>query len=200
MRNTALNFVEILLTIIEKHIKIEKNKYILLPRRKQMKIIISIFFFALFVSNLMSLNKYSYDANDYFNIIIEEDNSSIYFMDIINYLENRYKQYNLKLETNEILFQDKNGNNHILLEVNIITNAHHGQIFNGPAHSSLIIDEIILNILQPGIVRDEYPIDAILLQLNGKFMDNIKNDMEYNFIVTIQDATDMVYEYLNPGK
>jgi hypothetical protein len=154
--------------------------------------------------DIYSIIPYYYDDNSD-DITITNHNDLFNYNDVIKYLEKKYSWYNLKLETNEMVLKDNANNSILFLDVNIITNREYQEIFRGPAHRSLLIEEIMLNLLQPKYRNDYdrdysigyiYPIDVLIMKLNGEYLGEIGSDREYPTIFQKGDAADWVYYFL----
>lgn len=155
-------------------------------------------FLILFSSFIFGLDKYSIEAGFDDNIKIINDKNIKNYNDIIKYLEKEHSWYNINILTKEFNVMDNNKNNLRFLVVNIISNREHYEIFSGPVHRSLLIEEIMLNLLQPA--SNNYPIDILIISLNGIFLHEIDNDMQYSSVITKRDTMDCVYKYLYPNK
>jgi hypothetical protein len=143
-------------------------------------------------------NYYDDDSDD---ITITNHSEIVNFDDLKKHLENKYS---LKLETKEYLFKDKANNTLNFLEVDIITNRKYQEIYKGPAHRSLLIEEIILNLLQPKFQNDyrdysinyKHQINALIMKLNGVYLGNIGSDRQYPTIFQKGDAKSQVSYFL----
>jgi hypothetical protein len=157
-------------------------------------------------SKLFGLDIYSiipdYYDDDSDDITITNHSEIVNFDDLKKYLENKYS---LKLETKEYLFKDNANNELRFLEVNIITNRKYQEIFRGPAHRSLLLEEIMLNLLQPKFQNDykwdysinyKHQIDALIMKLNGVYLGKLGSDRSYPTIVEKGDAADWVAFFL----
>jgi hypothetical protein len=131
---------------------------------------------------------YSFDSE---NVEISADKNIKSYHDIVAYFENRY---DISLEINEIIFTDSQDNDILMLEVDIITDMPSQRIFGGPAHSSLLIVDIELNLLQPKLSRSEWNIYAIILKLNGVFLNKLPYDMTYNPVITRSMLYPLIYK------
>jgi hypothetical protein len=139
--------------------------------------------------------------NDFINsteIIRVTGNSSIStYHDAARLLE---EVYGVKFDIHEIALLDINNNSIFLLDVNIITDKPYNEIFAGPAHRSLLIEEIRLNLLQPYLSWSEWSIDALVLKLNGIFTDSLGLDRTYTSLVTRSDLLDYLWRMEEAGR
>jgi hypothetical protein len=142
--------------------------------------------FVIFAFNLYGLNIYTYNSDNSIGFDIVENTNIVSYKDVINYLEKRYEYYDLNIIADEIKITDLKGNELMFLDVNILINLPIYEIYNGPAHSSIILDEILINLVQPGYsIPAEYKnIYGLIVRLNGIFLNQIENDMIYETIIT----------------
>jgi hypothetical protein len=131
---------------------------------------------------------YSFDSE---NVAISADENIRSYHDIVEYYEG---QYDISLEVEEIIFTDSQDNTILMLEVDIITDMPSQRIFGGPAHSSLLIENIELNLLQPKLHRSKWNIYAIILKLNGIFLNELPYDMTYNPVITRSMLYPLIYK------
>ena len=137
--------------------------------------------------NLFGLNIYLYndfsDDNSINFITLENDKNINSYQDIVKYFETKYKSQKLNIEISEIKIFD-NTEELIILNINIILKIEEWEIFNGSHHTSPILEEIFVNLLQPEVSREEYNIFGIFVRLNGVFLDKIYYHLIYDTIIT----------------
>jgi hypothetical protein len=126
-----------------------------------MKNFIAFCLYFVLTSALFGGDWYFFDSE---NVEISADKNIKSYLDIVAYFENRY---DISLKINEMIFTDSQDNDILMLEVDIITDMPSQELFDGPVHSSLLIVDIELNLLQPKLSRSEWNIYAIILKLNG---------------------------------
>jgi hypothetical protein len=153
-----------------------------------MKNLIALCLYFVLSSALFAGDWYSFDSE---NVTISADKNIRSYHDIVAYYENRY---DISLGIDEIIFTDSQDNNILMLEVDIITDMPSQELFSGPVHSSLLIVDIELNLLQPKLHRSEWNIYAIILKLNGVFLNKLPYDMTYNPVITRSMLYPMIYK------